>query len=102
MGGRRKGDLSPARLDREWPHQVMLPESLVVGRTQHEEIDVFCRSRSGAPRHHAVVVGGIWHVVFCFALPEDAEAFREHFGGEPFDPTRRGRGHQWLHYRPVK
>jgi hypothetical protein len=54
MGGRRKGDVSPARLDREWPHQVMLPGPRVVGRVQGEEIKAFCKGRSavrGRGRH---------------------------------------------------
>jgi hypothetical protein len=100
MGGRRKGDLSPARLDREWPHQVMLPGSRVVGRTQGEEIEAFCKARSAGPLHHAVVISDVWHVVYCFSQPEDVEAFRERFGGEPFDPAKRGRGRHWLHYYP--
>jgi hypothetical protein len=28
-------------------------------------------------------------VVFCFAAPEDAEAFAERFGGEPLPERRR-------------
>jgi hypothetical protein len=29
--------------------------------------------------------------VFCFAVHEDAERFREHFGGELVDPASRPR-----------
>jgi hypothetical protein len=33
-------------------------------------------------------------VVFCFAKPEDADAFAERFGGELFRADREGRPHQ--------
>jgi hypothetical protein len=32
-----------------------------------------------------------WWSVFCFAEREHAEKFKERFGGEWFDPKRRGR-----------
>ncbi len=37
-----------------------------------------------------MVIGDIWHIVHCFAVPEDATAFAERFGGVPFDPAKRG------------
>jgi hypothetical protein len=33
--------------------------------------------------------------VYCFAKPEDAEKFRQRFGGVKFDPTQRGNGRNW-------
>jgi hypothetical protein len=33
--------------------------------------------------------------VFCFAESADAEKFRARFGGEIFDPARRGCGRRW-------
>ena len=74
------------------------PGSRCVGRLRGEDIEAFCKELSHRPRRHAVVINDIWHDVFCFVKPEDAAAFREHFGGVTFDPKRRGRGHHWLHY----
>ncbi|MCW5686559.1 MAG: hypothetical protein KIT85_19360 [Pseudolabrys sp.] len=31
----------------------------------------------------------MWYNVYCFAKPEQAEAFRQRFGGKPFDPKKR-------------
>jgi hypothetical protein len=92
MGGRRKGEVSPAQLDREWPHQGALPRSRCVGRQQGEQLKASCKGLSLGPRRHAVVIDDIWHNVFCFAKPDDAAAFRERFGGVTFDPKRRARG----------
>lgn len=42
---RRKGELSPARVDREWPHQIIRPAS--EGLTQnYNAIHAFCADLS--------------------------------------------------------
>lgn len=43
-----------------------------------------------------------WHHVYCFAEREHAEKFQARFGGEWFDPTRRGRGNSWMKVKPPK
>ena len=63
----RKGELSKARIDRDWPHQVALPASKCWG-SQHLD--------------HAAKV-------FCFADADYARQFRERFGGEEVDPKTR-------------
>jgi hypothetical protein len=91
---RRKGELSPAGIDRGWPHQVALPARACEGggyMTIHE----FCADLSLCPRGHAVVHDGQWFNVYCFAKPEDAEKFKQRFGGERFDPAQRGKGRDW-------
>ena len=98
---RRKGELSPAGADRGWPHQIMLPSREVVG-ANYNVIHEFCRDLSLCPRGHSVVKDDEWHNVFCFADKEHAERFQARFGGEWFDPTRRGRGHRWSKIRPPK
>lgn len=102
MAGRRKGEISPAQLDREWPHQVAIPETRRLGHEQGIEIYTFCKPLSLAPRTHTVAIDGEWHIVYCFAVRTDAEAFRTRFDGVSFDPARRGQGHAWYRYRPAE
>lgn len=85
-----RGDLSKARLDREWPHQVTLPASRCGGDT-YWRIAAFCRALSLAPRTHTFVRGDAYHIVFCFVEKADAEAFAESFEGRMIDPTERPR-----------
>lgn len=90
---RRKGELSPAAIDREWPHQVALPACASRGggyKTIHE----FCKDLTLCPRGHSVAHKGRWYNVYCFANPFRG-AFMRRFGGEKFDPRRRGKGSSW-------
>jgi hypothetical protein len=98
---RRKGELSPSAIDREWPHQIALPASASQGggyMTIHE----FCADLSLCPRGHSVVHDGRWFNVYCFAKPEDAEKFLQRFGGEKFDPAQRGKGRDWARWYKQK
>ena len=36
-----------------------------------------------------------WFNVYCFAEAIDTEKFMQRFGGEKFDPARRGKGRAW-------
>ena len=94
----RKGELSPAAIDREWPHQVALPQSACKGGG-YKTIHAFCETLSLCPRGHAVFHEGQWFNVYCFAKPEDAERFHQHFGGEKFNPEHRGRGRSWTKWK---
>ncbi|SRR6266446_4404814 len=91
----RKGELTPATIDREWPHQVALPADQVKG-VNNAVIREFCRGLSLCPRNHTVQPDDVTYIVFCFAEAPHAERFRERFGGEPFDPKDRGRGKAWF------
>jgi hypothetical protein len=85
--GRRKGELTRNGINRDWPHQVILPERLCsLGNVDIH--DAFCRDLSRCPRGHSVFDNDQWHKVFCFAKREDADKFRARFGGEVFDPKR--------------
>jgi hypothetical protein len=89
----RKGELSKQAIDRDWPHQVALPASLVAGRN-HAIIHVFCRDEvlSLCQRHHSFRRHDVDYVVYCFSTREDAERFQARFGGEFMDPASRPRG----------
>ena len=97
MGARmiyRKGELSPAAVDRGWPHQVALPESACTGANHKVHAD-FCQDLSLCVRGHSVFRDGRWWRVFCFAEVEHAARFMVRFGGERFDPADRGHGKSW-------
>jgi hypothetical protein len=94
----RKGELSPALIDRGWPHQVALPASASQGGGYHI-IHKFCEGLTLCPRGHSVFHGGEWFTVYCFAEPEDAEKFSRRFGGEKFEPRQRGKGAKWAQWR---
>jgi hypothetical protein len=87
----RKGELSRAQVDREWPHQVAVPESTSVG-TGHKVTHDFCKEQnlSLCARGHAFKGDrGEWWVVFCFAEREHAERFKSRFRGRWYDPKKR-------------
>jgi len=98
---RRKGELSPSRIDREWPHQIMLPAEECLGQ-QYSIIAEFCAELSLCPRGHSLVVSDRWQCVSCFAEKADAEKFQARFGGVWFDPAQRGRSNGWMKVRPPK
>jgi hypothetical protein len=88
----RKGELSPATIDREWPHQVALPADQCSGRA-YATLHQFCAGLSLCPRGHSFRREDRDYVVFCFAHPVHAEAFRQRLGGEIIAPEKRPR---WL------
>ena len=92
MGGRRRGELSSARIDRGWPHQIALPESVTRGRN-YVTIRYFIdrEGLSHCPRGHAFFRNDQYYNVFCFAEREHAELFRSKFGGEWMDTKTRPR-----------
>jgi hypothetical protein len=82
----RKGAMTKAQIDREWPHQVALSAEFIRGRNS-TIIDRFCRGLSLCPRHHSYERNGERYVVYCFADRMEAEFFQMHFDGTPMDPT---------------
>ena len=95
----RKGELSAATVDREWPHQVAVRADTVKGKANGEAVEAFCKHLSKSPRGHAVFHDSEWWVVFCFADAAHAESFRVRFDGVKFDPKDRGRGSSWARWR---
>ena len=95
---RRKGELSPAMVDRDWPHQVAVPAQLCLAPNT-AVIHEFCKELSLCPRGHSVMWQDRWYQVFCFKDPAHAACFLARFGGEPFDPKQRGRGRRWARWK---
>jgi hypothetical protein len=91
----RKGELSSAGIDSGWPHQVALPASVSEG-SGYKVVHDFCKDLSLCPRGHCVHHDGQRYNVFCFATAADAEKFMQRFGGETFDPAKRGKGKNWM------
>ena len=84
----RKGELSPAGVDRGWPHQVALPAA-VSFNGGYNVIQAFCEDFSICKRGHSVFHDDQWWNVYCFADAEHAEKFMRQFGGEKFDPRQQ-------------
>ena len=94
----RKGELSPASMDRGWPHQVALPAS-ACEQGGYRAIHEFCKDLSICSRGHSVFHEDKWFNVYCFAKAADAEKFMQRFGGEKFDSKQRGRGSNWARWK---
>lgn len=95
---RRKGELSPAAIDRGWPYQIVLPARFCEGGG-YKEIHEFCKGMTLCSRGHAVYDNGEWFHVYCFAKEADANKFKQRFGGEKFNPNQRGRGSNWARWK---
>jgi hypothetical protein len=100
--GRRKGELSSSTINHEFPHQVMVLAAFCAGKEGGEKVRIALEGLSVCGRHHSVVKNDEWQTVFCFSDKAHADLFRERFGGEPFDPSSRGRGHSWQVWREPK
>lgn len=85
----RKGELSKASIDREWPHQLALPTEFVTGKNTII-LQRFCRGLSVCPRHQRYWRDGVEHIAYCFKDRLEAQYLQVHFGGELVDPNNLG------------
>ena len=81
----RKGEIT-SRLRRKWPHHVALSADKVRG--VESIVHRFANARS-AGQTFFLCRDDLDFVVFCFAKPEDAQAFCDRFGGERLAGTTR-------------
>jgi hypothetical protein len=81
------GELNKTAIDRGWPHQVALPAARCTGGN-YVTTRLFCEGLSLCDRGHSFYRDTADFDVFCFAKREDAERFRELFGGAFLDPER--------------
>jgi hypothetical protein len=69
---RRKGEVTLPEIKRKWPHRVALSADKLRG--VESVVHRFANGRS-APRPYSLRRDDGEFVVFCFARPEDADAF---------------------------
>jgi hypothetical protein len=86
----RKGELSKAAMDQDWPHQIALPAYRCMGH-EYLTIHIFCQAESlSLCRHrHSYRQNDIDRTVFSFAERKHADQFQARFGGDFLDPKDR-------------
>ncbi len=87
---RRKGELSPAQIDRQWPHQIAVPQLRCVGFSAAREYRRWATA-AGRPRTAPAFGGQGQRMAQCVLFRDRGGrcGVPVPFMGEPFDPKDR-------------
>lgn len=77
----RKGQLTPAQIDREWPHQVEIAVPPLGLGSRLNDLHVAAAEVDGGYRTRSRTAGTEHFIRFCFRTSGTAEAFRDRCGG---------------------
>jgi hypothetical protein len=78
---RARGQPTRRMIDREYPHQVLVPAENVGGKKL--DFVIAFHAQIDAPQHsRSVFKDDRWYEVYCFAEPQHARSFQAIFGGE--------------------
>lgn len=94
---RRKGELSYSGINRGWPWQVPINGDEV--SRCHKAISAAAAAHGACLRQQAIVIRSAWHVVYCFAEADKAEAFAAAHGAEVRHASTREKGLPWSVWR---
>jgi hypothetical protein len=85
----RKGELSRATIDREWPYRLALSAEFLRGKNCII-MQRFCRGLSVCSRNRKYWREGKEYIAYCFTEHRDAEFVQMQFGGEFVNPNNLG------------
>jgi hypothetical protein len=78
---RARGQPSCSLLDREYPHQVLVPAVIVSGKVV-DGVIAFHSKLSIPNKTRSIRKDDEWHKLYCFAAADHAKLFHVMFGGE--------------------
>jgi hypothetical protein len=78
---RARGQPSRSSIDREYPHQVIVPADDVGGK-HLPMVEVFHAQIDAPKRSRSVFNNDRWYEIYCFKEPYQARGFQAIFGGE--------------------
>ena len=84
---RARGQSSRSKLNRKYPHQVLVLADNIRGPTFNRAL-AFHKQAHVPIQNYTARKDDRWHLLFCFAERKNALAFQLAFGGDLFDRSQ--------------